>query len=617
MSDPRYLSTWYVARAAVVRIRVYLHDGMRTRCCHTLRTPHFHTSYHHCAAAPLQPRAKRELRQASIDLSERCLYHAAKWAAEFVVELEDVESEDDGSDSKAAPATAARATAAGPAMSREEEDAVRLAKTYFDLREYRRAAHVLGTCTSQKAIFLRLYSLYLAGEKGRVQEAQQKSEPLAKAKVVNKELTKIEQELRGGFERKKLDPFNTYLYGLVLKKLDRVEPALRALCRSVNAYPLNYSAWKCLSGLIMAKSTIPKLDLRESFAKRIFMVEVHLELHDQKKEELLSEIEGLQDALPGSSFLFAQEANAYYNFRDFDKAQELFQDLRETDPLRLDGMDVYSNILYVKDAIAELSLLAHEAMKTDKYRPETCCIVGNYYSAKRQHAQAIVYFRRALRLDPNYLSAWTLMGHEYVELRNSAAAVDAYRRAVDINPRDYRAWYGLGQAYEMKRLHSYALYYFRKASKLRPYDSRMWHATGACYTKLGRLEDAIKCYKRAAALDETEARPTDAHRELAESYKKLGDLDSAATYYRRWLESKEQLEGGEVQLDDADALLFLAQYTKARGDLEKSEEYCTRALDLGGSPADKAKSILEEIQEIRRHSSSVTPARGDSKASTT
>lgn len=48
-------------------------------------------------------------------------------------------------------------------------------------------------------------------------------------------------------------------------------------------------------------------------------------------------------------------------------------------------MDTYSNILYVKEQFAALSHLAHRAAVADKYRPETCCIIGNYYSLKGQH----------------------------------------------------------------------------------------------------------------------------------------------------------------------------------------------------------------------------------------
>lgn len=48
----------------------------------------------------------------------------------------------------------------------EEDDSVNgdfylLAKSYFDCREYRRAAHALQDQTSKKSVFLRCYALYL------------------------------------------------------------------------------------------------------------------------------------------------------------------------------------------------------------------------------------------------------------------------------------------------------------------------------------------------------------------------------------------------------------------------------------------------------------------------
>ena len=63
---------------------------------------------------------------------------------------------------------------------------------------------------------------------------------------------------------------------------------------------------------------------------------------------------------------------------DFDEAQVEFEALRAADPYRLEQLDTYSNILYVKECKAELSYLAHSAVKNDKYRPETCCIIGGW-----------------------------------------------------------------------------------------------------------------------------------------------------------------------------------------------------------------------------------------------
>lgn len=107
-----------------------------------------------------------------------------------------------------------------------------------------------------------------------------------------------------------------------------------------------------------------------------------------------------------------------------------FDNLRRLDPFNLDHMDIYSNILFVLEEFAQLAILAQEACEIDKYRPESCCIIGNYYSLQNEHHKAVNYFQRALKLNPNYLQAWILMGHEFIELKNSTSAIQSYTNAI-------------------------------------------------------------------------------------------------------------------------------------------------------------------------------------------
>ncbi|CAM8926728.1 unnamed protein product [Rhodiola kirilowii] len=258
-------------------------------------------------------------------------------------------------------------------------------------------------------------------------------------------------------------------------------------------------------------------------------------------------------------------------------------------------MDMYSNVLYAKESFSTLSCLclAHKVFMTDKYRPESCCIIGNYYSLKGQHEKSVMYFRRALKLNKNYLSAWTLMGHEYVEMKNTPAAVDAYRQAVNINPCDYRAWYGLGQAYEMMGMPYYALNYFRKSVYLQPDDYRLWIAMAQCYEteQLHMVEEAIKCYSRAAACNDREAI---ALHQLAKLHIELGRLDEAAEYYKKDMErmEAEEREGPNM----VEALLFLATHYKAQKKFEEAETYCTRLLDYTGPEKETAKSLMRNMR---------------------
>lgn len=119
-----------------------------------------------------------------------------------------------------------------------------------------------------------------------------------------------------------------------------------------------------------------------------------------------------------------------YNAQDFEAAEIIFDEILERDPCRLENLDIYSNVLFVLDRRAKLGHLAKIVTDVDQFRPETCCVVGNYYSLLSEHEKAVTYFRKALKLNRSYLAAWTLMGHEYVELKNTHAAIESYRRAV-------------------------------------------------------------------------------------------------------------------------------------------------------------------------------------------
>eukprot|EP00897_Mesotaenium_endlicherianum_P009716 jgi/Mesen1/8773/ME000524S08071 len=482
----------------------------------------------------------------------------------------------------------------------EEADVYLLAKSFFDMREYRRAAHALRDTQGKKALFLRCYSLYLAGEKRKEEEVVEAAGPLGRSDATNPELPALQEALAAAHGEAALDGFGLYLYGLVLKELQRHVAAREVLCISVSAYPWNWSAWLELQTLCTdfeaLGAVLAALPAPQHWMAAFFEAAALLDL--QRNAEGLAKYAALRALFPRSELVLAATATVHYNLRDFDEAQALFERLLAADPYRVDGLDTYSNILYVKECFAALSFLAHKAVLTDKYRPETCCVVGNYYSLRGQHEKAVLYFRRALRLNRRYLSAWTLMGHEYVEMKNTPAAIDAYRRAVDINARDYRAWYGLGQTYEILAMPFYALHYYRRAAQLRPGDARMWCAMGQCYEseQLGLPEAAIRCYTRAHASSDREGI---ALAKLAKLHASLHQKPQAAHYYKMNL---ERLDANRVEGQDCiEALQYLANFHKSWGRLELAEAYATRLLDYGGPAKEDAKALLREIRSVQQH----------------
>jgi anaphase-promoting complex subunit 8 len=221
----------------------------------------------------------------------------------------------------------------------------------------------------------------------------------------------------------------------------------------------------------------------------------------------------------------------------------------------------------------KLAFLAHLCSNVDKFRPESCVVVGNYYSLISLHEKAVQYFRRALTLDRSCLSAWTLMGHEYVELKNTHAAIESYRRAVDVNRRDYRAWYGLGQTYEMLEMHTYSLWYYKKAAGLRPWDGKMWMAVGSCLEKMKQYRDGIKALKRALLAEASYdggssfgstgdilGGSTPGHMDpeillqIAEMYDHLGEEEEAKAYMELCVAQEDGGAGADGGLGDSIAI---------------------------------------------------------------
>lgn len=368
----------------------------------------------------------------------------------------------------------------------------------------------------------------------------------------------------------------------------------------------------------------------------MFHIHTSLELY-QPTTDIHTALNQLLDIFPDSPFLLNCSALHLYHTKALKEASTEFSHLLSLQPHRLDSLDIYSNILYVLNERPKLAFLAHLCSSVDKFRPESCVVIGNYYSLLSQHEKAVQYFRRALALDRSCLSAWTLMGHEYVELKNTHAAIESYRRAVDINRRDYRAWYGLGQTYEMLEMYQYALWYYKKAAGLRPWDGKMWMAVGACLQKLGREKDGVKALKRALLADtyyESSSSSfgsvggfdraalgnldTDVLIQIALMSETLGDDDQAKAYMELCVAQEDgNVDGGhaanlsdeEVETSDdpekkrgtgvttvtSKARMWLAKYAMRQGDYSTANRLANE-LCQDGHEVEEAKALMREAR---------------------
>lgn len=564
---------------------------------------------------------RRDLLDACHTLSGLNLFHAAKWCAEALNGLPAVENK------------AKNIASWAPKMDENDlwdHDRLLLAKTYFNCKEFDRAAHVLKECRSGNGLFVRLYLMLISVDKKAAEETdgsinvglvqnglrEPDTEPdethlTETIGLLNSKLSKIIQEADAFHTRDGAAPnaFLHYLTGVIYNKKKKYALAQNSLFQLLRLFPYN---WLCWQELIASLSTYD--EAMEFIAKvkashalllsnvmfQFFEVVVLQEFY-QQLPALVDNLGALQELFPSFNFLKVQQFLIAYHGLDYFQAEAIFDDILVLDPLRLDDLDTYSNMLYVMEKRSKLSFLAQFASLVDKFRPETCCIVANYHSMKCEHEKAIMYYKRALILNRNCLSAWTLMGHEFVELKNLHAAIESYRRAVDTNPKDFRAWYGLGQAYEVLDMHLYALYYYQRATNLQPLDKRMWQAIGNCYEKIDKLEEAVKSFEKALTIDRgglenvEEAYGVEPHicYRLALISEKLGRSKDTRRYMKLCFEQEFDLG---VSDETSKARLWLARHAL---DNRKFEEAYQLAKELNLSNAhdvEEARSIARDAR---------------------
>ncbi|XP_047107625.1 cell division cycle protein 23 homolog isoform X1 [Schistocerca piceifrons] len=526
---------------------------------------------------------KLDLQKAVVECSLRGLMHSTKWLAELNYALIDVNVDLQESVSfKEQPVSS-------------EGDIYMLAKSYFDLKEYDRCAYFSNWCQDPKTRFLHLYSRYLAGEKKKLDDMR---DSFTVDPSQNQNLLELAADLKKDYLNRTLDGYGLYLYGIVLKRLELLKEALDILVEAIHKEPLHWGAWLELSSLITDRNKLDSLVLPSHWIKHFFLG--HTYLDQQLNDEALKIYSVLRtNGFENCNYILAQTAIAHHNRRDVDMAINTFRRVQKADPHRLDNLDTYSNLLYVKELKVELAHLAHHACEIDKYRVETCCVIGNYYSLRSEHQKAVLYFQRALKLNPQYLAAWTLMGHEFMEMKNTNAAIQCYRQAIEVNRRDYRAWYGLGQTYEILKMAYYCIYYYKRAQQLRPNDSRMLTALGETYEKLEKHKDAVKCYYRAHSVGDSEGT---ALLRVAKLFEKLNESEHAANAYTQFVKETDNRQIADKS-ELFQAYKYLANFHIKHNKLDDAYRFAQKCLDYEETK-EEGKALLRTIAQKRNQEES-------------
>lgn len=240
---------------------------------------------------------KRDVLEGIQNCSQRGLYHTVKWLSEMSFALKNIELPENN-----------------PFYDKDttEVEEVLLAKSYFDLKEYDRAAHFVKDCVSPKARFLYFYSRYLSIEKKKIDNMTDTNCPPDPTK--NEALKDLCTELKIEHAENKLDGFCLYLYGVILKKLDLTSVALDVFIESVKQEPILWAAWYELGKIIPDKNSIISAQLPNHWIKYFFYAHTYLEqLRNDESLQLYNTLYSM--GFQNSTYVMSQIALGHHNCR--------------------------------------------------------------------------------------------------------------------------------------------------------------------------------------------------------------------------------------------------------------------------------------------------------------
>lgn len=302
-------------------------------------------------------------------------------------------------------------------------------------------------------------------------------------------------------------------------------------------------------------------------------------------EEAINAFKQLPPQQYNTGYVLCAVAKAHAEMVEYSEAAKVFEEARSVSPQRLEGMDVYSTVLWHLKEEVKLSHLAQQVQELDRLAPQTWCVLGNCFSLQKEHETALKFFQRAIQIDPKYTYAYTLSGHEYFANEDFEKSMHCYRAALRLDARHYNAWYGLGTVYYRQEKFVMSEYHFRYALNINSKSSVLYCYAGMAKHALDENDEAIALLTHAITLDPKNP--------LAR-YEMAAVLMSEENYEEA-LRELEKLQ--EIAPKEASVFFLMGRIYKKLGRHEKAMINYSIALDLRPSNAD-VNSIKNAIEKL-------------------
>lgn len=241
----------------------------------------------------------------------------------------------------------------------------------------------------------------------------------------------------------------------------------------------------------------------------------------------------------------------------------------------------YAVHLGKKNYFSEAEKMFSNAVESDPKHYLAGMELGNIYKIQGKKEQAIIRYKTSLEIQPSSPETWANLGTLYLEQGRTSEAQFAINKAVQAHPESAEAHFALGIYYLNVQNLNLAQVELKKALSLDPslhlarfnlgladyYQAEILNRQGKTGQAQSFYQKAISAFQSSSDLLASDA---EANYNLAYSFSKVGNVNSALDYFQKTLNlnpnhAKALFQLGKLQMSQGntkEGLSHLCQFTK-------------------------------------------------------
>lgn len=354
------------------------------------------------------------------------------------------------------------------------------------------------SCCLPEEVFLRNYALYILSSLKSSEESGFYLEGIFYSDdLIDRVLDGLEYfiDVPDGLSVVFQDPFLFYM--LIISKRERISVSnfKKCLLFIMDEIPFFWDVYKLLSEIF----SVPELDEVSEKMKNVRMRRVFILYVGSHKSILTPALRSMIDSnLSLSLYEEGLVVSILGHYKDNFRSLELMEKVLEKSS-DWSNFDQFSNVLYSLKDTERLSSLLFLVFDRFGNLPIYNYVSGNVLALKSDHLRSIEEFKKILsdELSGYFDIAYIFIAQEYFHMKDTCSAIKACNLAIKKNFNDYRVWLSMGQIYFSIEMFEYALHFYRKCAELSPEVPSVYEGLGQCFDRLGREEEAIRCYSKS------------------------------------------------------------------------------------------------------------------------